>query len=607
MQAIIFIEAHGKIRSWGSISRSLGMEADIVATSGHLYRYPDSLYPLGIKITKGQAIDTSRNARPEIDRRIRNALHNRKAGCEILIATDDDPEGDVIALDIMRVIVDVDPTLIDHCLRVRPAAITKEGIERAISFSRARSGDIDNLVNNAVAGRTRALTDRWMGATFSRMVGAGCGRVRAGLLGAALCWSKSPDMVRSLPETGEITFQVRSGTGGLPFIAHIPLQGGVPSVLAELARRYAGKLVPGHVTPMRSVGAAVAPRFKDIRPFNTGDVLAYASRFHGIGPKKAMAAMQSAYMKGRISYPRTDNRTIAESSSAQVVQAARVCGLRDVDMTMARQHCHEETSETVTNHEGIYPTPRMTKENMDKFREIVKRPIKPVDFEDPEAVEDVIVTLIARRAFEAMRNNELTPGVYHPRDDSDLTEAERSALEDLEWTRPVSSNLPWARAQLTGVRIWPLSSVVIEGMMIEGIGRPSTFASHADLVEHSGQLQIPSVGSLPEPSMEGKRILAALPRGIWNPAICRMIEDAMSGPAPKEDLGADITYRMRSRVNHWFRDITPEVRDALVEMLKSEGEAGGKAPTPQAVSLKASDVAPEADTEVEEELMSLEG
>lgn len=601
MQAVIFIEAHGKIRSWGSISRSLGMEAEVVATSGHLYRYPDSLYPLGIKITKGQAIDTSRTVRPEIDRRIRNALHARKPDGEILIATDDDPEGDVIALDVMRVIVDVDPVLIDRCLRIRPSAITKDGIETAIKRSRQRSGDIDDLVSRAVAGRTRALTDRWMGATFSRMVGAGCGRVRAGLLGAALCWNKSPDMVRGLPETGEITLQARSSTGGLPFIAHVPLNGSIPGSLASVARRYAGKLIPGHVSAMRSVGAAVAPRFKDIRPFNTGDALAYAARFHGVSPKKAMSGLQGAYMKGRISYPRTDNRTISESACANVVQAARVCGLRDVDISMAGQHAHEQDAQTITRHEGIYPTPRMTKEDMDRFRELVRKPIQKIDLENDASIEDLMVILVARRAFEALRNNEMMPGVYHPREDSDLTDQERAALSDLEWVRPVSSNLPWARGQLTGLRTWPLASIVIDGMMIESIGRPSTLASHAELIESSGQLTVPSPGSLPEPSMEGKRILSKLPRGIWNPTICRMIEEAMSEQGESEDIGADITYRMRSRVNHWFRDITPEVREALVDMLKSEGDTSSKAPPSVATSLKASEVAPEAETDIEGE------
>ncbi|CAN0588613.1 unnamed protein product, partial [Laminaria digitata] len=124
--------------------------------------------------------------------------------------------------------------------------------------------------------------------------------------------------------------------------------------------------------------------------------------------------------------------------------------------------------------------------------------------------------------------------------------------------------------------------------------------SHADLIEQSGQLTIPSPGGLPEPSMEGKRILSKLPRGIWNPAICRMIEEAMSRQDEDEDNGADITCRMRSRVNHWFRDITPEVREVLVEMLKSEGDTASRPPS-VAVGLKASEVAPEADTDIDED------
>ena len=606
MQALIFIEAHGKTRAWGEISRSLGMSADIVATSGHLCKYPQSLYPLGVRITKGQAIDAARTIRPDVDQRIRNALYDRKDETRILIATDDDPEGDVIALDVMRVIIDVDPLLIDQCLRVRPSAITKEGVRTAIQTAMDRHGDIDTLVSRAVAGRTRALTDRWMGATFSRMANAGCGRVRAGILGSAFCWTRSPDLVRGLPETGEITFQARSGAGGLPFIAHVSLKGDIPRALASVAQRYAGRLIPGQVSEMKSVGAAVAPRFRDIRPFNTGDALAYAARFHGIDPKSAMAGLQDAYMKGRISYPRTDNRTISESACANVVQSARICGLRDVDIAYARQHSHEDSEETITAHEGLYPTPKMTKDNMDRFRELVRKPVKPVDRKNRGAVEDLMVTLIARRAFEALRNTELVRGVFHPREDSDLSAEEREALEELEWARPVSPNLPWSRTQMTGLRLWPMSSVVIDGMMIEGIGRPSTLASHADLIENSGQLAIPSPGALPEPTMHGKKILNALPRGIWNPATCRMIEEAMSQEAPGEDPGADITARMRSRINFWFRQVTPEVRDSLIEMLKSDGETTARAPSKGQGALKATDVAPEVDSFMDEEEIQMD-
>jgi hypothetical protein len=318
-----------------------------------------------------------------------------------------------------------------------------------------------------------------------------------------------------------------------------------------------------------------------------------------------MGGLQDAYMKGRISYPRTDNRTISESACANVVQSGRICGLRDVDMTYGRHHFHESSDDSMTAHEGLYPTPRMTQDDMDRFRELVRKPVKPVDPDDRSAVEDLMVTLIARRAFEALRDNEMVPGVFHPRQDSDLTAEEREALEDLDWMRPKSPNLPWSRTQMTGLRIWPMASVVIDGMMLEEIGRPSTLASHADLIEGSGQLSIPSPGALPEPSMAGKKILNALPRGIWNPATCRMIEDAMSRYAPGEDPGGDITARMRSRVNLWFRQVTPEVRESLVDMLKSEGDGTTRTPSKAQSALKAADVAPEADTfcEAEEELL----
>ncbi len=311
-------------------------------------------------------------------------------------------------------------------------------------------------------------------------------------------------------------------------------------------------------------------------------------------------------MKGRISYPRTDNRTISPASAAQVVQAARVCGLRDVDMRYAEKHAHTDDNDGITAHEGIYPTPRMTKDDMDRFRDLVKRPIKDLDVTDTQQVEDLMVILVARRMFESLRDGDMAPGVFHPREDSDLTEAEREALADLEWTRPAGQSLPWGRSQSTALRIWPLASVLVEGMMIEAIGRPSTWASHADQVENSGQIVIPGLGALPEPSPQGLRILKALPRGIWNPDTCRMIEHTMSIKAADENIGADITHRMRARVDVWFSGISQEVRSALVEMLKSESEATGRAPSKAVEKIRPIDVDPDLDGFMDEEPETLE-
>lgn len=572
MQALIIIEAHGKIPAWSRIMSSLGVPAKILATSGHLFRYPSSLYPLGIKISKGQAVDISRTVRPEIEARIVAALRARDEGSEIIIATDDDPEGDVIALDVMRLIVNLDPMLLDDCLRVRPNAITRSGIDAAIKAARRDGGGIDDLMSRAVAGRTRAMTDRWMGASLSRVAGTGCGRVRAGLLGTVYCWARSPDLLRGLPETGEITLQARSGAGGLPFTAQIPLAGGAQDILAGLAKRYRGRLIPGHVTPMRSAGAAIAPRFSKITPFNTGDALAYASRFYGVSPKQAMRGLQDAYMAGRISYPRTDNRTMSQATASTVVQITRVCGIKDASVDIAGAFPHAPGADGMTAHEGIFPTPRMTSDALEKFRVLVRKPVQKLDPTHPGSVEDLMVVLVARRAFEAMRPNEMAPGVFHPRAGSDLSPEEIRALDDLEWLRPAGMSAPWARHATTDIRIWPMASVILEGMMIEGIGRPSTWASHAEQAVSSGHFSIPSPGALPRPTPEGVRILKALPRGVWSPATCRMIEKAMADLAPGENPGADILNRMRNRIDVWFRSIDGDVRKVLVDMLKSESD-----------------------------------
>ena len=572
MTALIFIEAHGKISTWSRVAENLGLSARIVATSGHVCRFPGTLWPVGVSLIAGQAVDTLRKPAIETEERIRAALRECPTDAEIIVATDDDPEGDVIALDILRIIADHDPLLIDRCLRVRPGALTRDAVERALTRARAADGGLADLMDRAVPGRTRALSDRWMGASFTRRTRTGCGRVRAGILGSAFLWQKSPDMTRGLPETGEITFQVRSESGGLPFGAQLRLRGTVPPVLAALAQRYAGRPLPGIVRPLRSVGAAVAPRFRDVAPFNTGDALAYAERFHAIGPRAAMRGMQDAYMKGRISYPRTDNRTISEQSAGSLVQAARACGLNDVSMEEAGRHRHLDTTEGVTSHEGLYPTPRMTRQDVDRFRMLLLKPIRAVDPENRQQVEDLMVTLIARRAFEALREERYEAGVYHP-DAGELTAEEVAALDGLDWTRATGRALPWSRAQLTGLRLWPLASVLVDGMMIEGLGRPSTWAAHADQVAGSGQLEVPSPGALPQPSPQGRHVLKALPRGIWSPAVCRMIEEAMSVPAPGEDPGGDITQRMRARVDAWFSRVSPEVQEALVGILKSDGAA----------------------------------
>lgn len=568
MQALIFIEAHGKIRAWRRISYSMNLDSRLIATSGHICRYPDKLNPLGISLTDGRAIDSGRELRSDIRNRIETALSELNDDTPIFIATDNDVEGDVIALDLVNVIIDIDPGLIYRCRRLRPGAITKVAISAAIQHSLKSESTLDGIFDHAIPGRARAMTDRWIGATYSRLARTGCGRVRAAMVGMALCWKGARDLLQGIPETGEITFQVRSMSGGLPYTARLPVHGDIPSGLLDLSRKFEGRFIPGVVRPMKSLSAAVAPRFGNVTPFNTGDALAYASRFHGVSAGGAMRGLQAAYMNGRISYPRTDSRSLSEQSSGHVAQLAQICGVKDVTMDAAIRIAPNPDADELT-HEGLHPIITMTKKESDRLKALVRKPIGAIDESNPKELEDFMVALVARRSFESLREVVLEPGLWEPRNDSGMSIDDIEALRDLEWSRPSGSMLPWSRATATGFRAWPMSAILVEGMMMEGVGRPSTYASHVEQTIKSGMLQLPDPGKLPEPTAEGRRVLKSLPKGARLPQTCRMIDEALSKPANDENLGASLTHRARSRINTWFSGMPNDVRSELVSTIKS--------------------------------------
>jgi DNA topoisomerase I len=570
-RALIIIEAPGKVRAWERAARVMGIAATIVTTRGHMSRFPDRLAPFGVRFENGRAVEEGRVPNPLIVKRIETALDALPASAEILIATDDDPEGDVIALDALRVLLVHDRSLISRVRRVRARAVTISAIEAAIAASSEDPG-ISDLFQRAVPGRARAISDRWIGSAFTELAGTGCGRVRAAMLGAALLWRRDPTLTRGVPETGEITFTARSDPTGLPFTAHLPLSGSVPDALRSVAERYKGHLIPGHVSPMASLSAAVAPRIGDVRPFNTGDALAYASRLYGVPPRVAMRGLQGAYMAGRISYPRTEGRHLTEQACALVVQAARACGVVSVSEHLAERHL-PEPGKTVT-HEGLYPTPELLQADLVRLKAAVRRAYGSVDTNSEEEVEDLMVALVARRAFDAARSIELMPGVWHNREGSDLTPEEVEALEELEWLRPSGPAAPWANMMRTGFRSWPIEAVLIDGMMTEGVGRPSTWAVHAEAISGSGQLRIPSPGALPELTPEGVRVIRRVPREALLPETCRAIERALASPVGETGDMIDITRMIRARIDSWMAAAPESLRAPLVDHLIRVSEAG---------------------------------
>lgn len=569
-QALIIIEAPGKVRAWERAARKIGFAATLVTTRGHMSRFPDRLTPFGVRFESGRAVDEARVPNPVIVDRIEQALIDLPHNTEVLIATDDDPEGDVIALDVFRTLIRFDRSLVDRVRRVRARSVTVAGITDAIGQATKDPG-IADLFLRAVPGRARAISDRWIGSAFTELAGTGCGRVRAALLGAALLWRADPSLLRGVPETGELTFSARSDPTGLPFFARVPLHGSVPDALRSVAERYKGRLIPGHVRPMASLSAAIAPRVGDVVPFNTGDALAYAGRFYGVSPQAAMRGLQNAYMAGRISYPRTSGRHLSEASCALVTQAARACGVVGVSEENAKRHLPDR--ERAGAHEALHPTPELLQADLQRLRSTARRAHPATGHRTDEEIEDLMVGIVARRAFDAARVIDLAPGVWHNRDGSDLTPEEVEALDGLDWVRPAGPAAPWSNHMSTGFRSWPLSTVLIDGMMMEEVGRPSTYALHAESISGSGQLRIPSPGELPELTPKGARIVKRVPKEALLPTTCRAIERALATGAPQDREVPDLTRLIRTRIDGWVGAAPESFRSPLVDHLMRINES----------------------------------
>jgi len=191
---VVVIEAPGKRRHLQKILSRIGIGAEVMATGGHFYASPQSLYPLAVNI---DWTETERHADPIVAARLRRKC----AGHTVAIATDRDAEGEVIARDVWATVGDVARS----AFRVHFPALTVRQVTRG--FSRARP--VAEIAPGA--GDARRIIDRVIGHAYSGD-GIACGRVSS----AALGWFATHD-----PEMGIYHLRLAACDGGADFMAHV--------------------------------------------------------------------------------------------------------------------------------------------------------------------------------------------------------------------------------------------------------------------------------------------------------------------------------------------------------------------------------------------------
>ncbi|MBP8275897.1 MAG: hypothetical protein KAX55_03270, partial [Propionivibrio sp.] len=96
---LVVIESPGKLKTLHRVFGEIGFHADVCATIGHFLENPASLKDLAIEYRDGEFVETKRKPyREDSYRYLCDQL--RKCTGRVIVATDNEQEGHVIAQDV---------------------------------------------------------------------------------------------------------------------------------------------------------------------------------------------------------------------------------------------------------------------------------------------------------------------------------------------------------------------------------------------------------------------------------------------------------------------------------------------------------------------------
>jgi len=333
--ALVIVESPTKARR---IQELLGADYTVLSSRGHVRDLPDSASQLPKSIVDPEirrtlGVDAQNHFKAVYvvtdASKVRPLKDALRSADELLLATDEDREGEAIAWHLVEVLRPTVPVrrMVFH-------EITPQAIEQALTQTR----DIDdNLVN---AQEARRILDRLVGFDVSKVLW----RVLAGARSAGRVQSVA---VRLVVERERERIAFRSATwwgidavvqsAGASFDARLAELGGdgladgadfdergalkAGAKARVLGAEEAGLVVAGlEGRTLRVEAVTSAPRTERPRPpFITSSLQIEGSRKLGWSPDRTMRVAQELYEAGWITYMRTDSTTL----SSEAIDAAR--------------------------------------------------------------------------------------------------------------------------------------------------------------------------------------------------------------------------------------------------------------------------------------------
>jgi DNA topoisomerase I len=507
VKRLVIVESPAKAKT---IAGYLGPEFVVESSIGHIRDLPERAaeVPEAIKDKPWgrMAVDVDNGFEPyyvvDADKKkVVAALRKRlRDADELLLATDEDREGEAIAWHLLEVLKPKVPVrrMVFH-------EITKGAIERALEETR---GIDERLVD---AQETRRILDRLYGYEVSPVLwkkitrGLSAGRVqsvatrlvvereraRMAFVSASYwdvlgTFEPGTFEARLVEVDGARVAQGRDfGSDGKP-------REGV-LVLDEARARQLAQRLEGRPFSVRSVDEKPYTR-RPAAPFRTSTLQQEASRKLRFSSQTAMRVAQRLYENGYITYMRTDSVSLSETALAAArAQAAEVYGAETVPA--APRHYARQVANAQEAHEAIRPagdtfrTPQqvageLSRDELALYDLIWKRTIAS-QMKDA-AGQTVSIRLGAETAegddaeFSATGTVITFPGfllAYESGRDEPADEEEERRLPKLE----VGQELRAAELEPQGHQTSPppryTEASLVKALEERGIGRPSTYAS----------------------------------------------------------------------------------------------------------------------------------
>jgi DNA topoisomerase-1 len=462
---LVIVESPAKAKT---IAGYLGSDYLVESSIGHIRDLPNNASEIPAKL-KGEAwarlgVNVDKDFEPlyVVDSRKKKVVSDLKAKLknadELLLATDEDREGEAIAWHLREVL---DPKV--PVRRMVFHEITKPAIERALGETR----EIDNRLVDAQ--ETRRILDRLYGYEVSPvlwrkiMQGLSAGRVQS--VATRLVVERERERMKFVAaeywdivatyEPGGFTARLTSVEGqrvaqGRDFAQDGTLRQSDVVQLTEAQARELAAGLEGAAFQVSSVEEKPYTR-RPAAPFMTSTLQQEASRKLRLSSQQTMRVAQRLYENGYITYMRTDSTTLSESALAAARDQARELYGADSVPAQPRQY-NRKVKNAQEAHEAIRPAG-------DRFR-------------TPDEV---------RRELSSEEFN-----VY-----------------DLIWKRTVASQMEDARGQTVSVRI--------AGAATDG--RSTEFSTAGTVITFRGFLLAYEEG-LDEPSGDAEeKVLPALAEG----------------------------------------------------------------------------------------------